>query len=89
MKQALIIYSGDVIAVGFRLTANELASNLKLTGWVRNLADGRVELVVQGEESEIQKILDQLASIFQDRIEESKISWQKPMEKFTKFEIKY
>ncbi len=43
MKQALIIFSGDVIGVGFRLTANELASNLNLFGWVRNLPDGRVE----------------------------------------------
>ena len=89
MKQAQVIYSGDVIGIGFRLTANEIAHNLELTGWVRNLPDGRVELVIQGEASAIKKMLSQLTSIFQDRIEETKIIWQKPSTELSKFEIKY
>ena len=89
MKQVQVTYSGDVIGAGFRLTANEIARDLNLVGWVRNLPDDRVELLVQGEEGAIKKLLDQLTGIFQNNIEESKITWQKPSSELSEFEIKY
>jgi acylphosphatase len=48
--------SGRVQGVSFRAFTYESATDLKLTGWVRNLTDGRVEIVAQGP----QKTLDQL-----------------------------
>ena len=44
-----IYFSGRVQAVGFRFRAQMNATQLGLTGWVRNLFDGRVEAEVQGE----------------------------------------
>ncbi len=44
-----VIYSGRVQGVGFRATARALARRAGVTGWVRNLPDRRVELVVEGE----------------------------------------
>ena len=55
-----IYFSGQVQAVGFRYRSAYLARPLGLTGWVRNLLDGRVEMEIQGESSAIRKFLIQL-----------------------------
>lgn len=55
-----IYFSGRVQGVGFRYTATYLARPLDLTGWVKNLWDGRVEMEVQGQEAAIQRFLSQL-----------------------------
>lgn len=55
-----IFFQGDVQGVGFRWRATQLARPLGLTGWVRNLSDGRVEMEVQGEKTAIRKLLVQL-----------------------------
>ena len=57
-----IYFSGQVQGVGFRYRATYLARPLGLTGWVKNLWDGRVETEIQGEESAIKKFLTQLKS---------------------------
>lgn len=52
--------SGDVQGVGFRYRANYAAKGLGLTGYVRNLYDGRVELEVQGERELISRFLGEI-----------------------------
>ena len=52
-----IYFSGRVQEVGFRFTACLLARRLGLTGWVKNLWDGRVEMEVQGTEDEIRRLI--------------------------------
>lgn len=58
-----IIFYGRVQGVGFRYYAVNKANQLGLTGWVRNLPDGTVEMEVQGEES----LIDQLIIFLQNR----------------------
>ena len=53
-----IFYEGSVQGVGFRWSVRHIAKGFDLTGWVRNLTDGRVELQVNGEEKEIRAFLD-------------------------------
>lgn len=58
MRKRLHIWiSGRVQGVFYRANTVELAEQLKLTGWVRNLRDGRVEIVAEGEEEGLQKLL--------------------------------
>lgn len=56
-----IIYHGRVQNVGFRATARQIAQGYRVVGFVRNLADGTVELVAQGDSEEITRFLAALA----------------------------
>jgi acylphosphatase len=49
-----VCYSGRVQGVGFRYTTKHLALGFEVTGSVRNLPDGRVELTLEGERSELE-----------------------------------
>jgi len=56
-----VYYSGRVQGVGFRYTVQSLARGFDVTGFVRNLRDGRVELVAEGSGGEIRALLDAVA----------------------------
>ena len=55
-------FSGRVQGVGFRFWAKTLAQPYGLTGWVDNLWDGRVEMEVQGEASDIRDYVEELGN---------------------------
>ena len=52
MKSVRVHYEGRVQGVGFRWTVKDLAKEFEVVGTVKNLADGRVELVTQGEDAD-------------------------------------
>ncbi|MCX5845703.1 MAG: acylphosphatase [Deltaproteobacteria bacterium] len=58
MNRMHVIVSGRVQGVFFRAYTRETALALKLTGWVRNLPDGRVEIVFEGEDTNVQSMLE-------------------------------
>ena len=60
MVRKHIIFSGRVQGVGFRYTACYLARSLGLTGWVKNLWDGDVEMEVQGDEASMERLVELL-----------------------------
>jgi acylphosphatase len=83
-----ILYSGRVQGVGFRYATKALAAGYEVTGVVRNLSDGRVELTVEGTRDELEA--------FQKGIRESgvgsciaqeKTSWSEAKNDFRGFEI--
>ena len=55
-----IIFSGRVQGVGFRYTSCYLARPLGLTGWVKNLWNGDVEMEVQGDEASMERLVERL-----------------------------
>jgi acylphosphatase len=56
-----VFYEGTVQGVGFRWTVRDIAKGFDVTGWVRNMVDGRVELQASGEEDEVRSFLDAIA----------------------------
>jgi acylphosphatase len=56
-----VFYEGHVQGVGFRFTVRHVAKGFDVTGWVRNLPDGRVELQVTGDEAEVRAFLAEVA----------------------------
>jgi acylphosphatase len=56
--RARVIVTGKVQGVFYRAETATKAKQLSLTGWVRNLSDGRVEAIFEGEETDVQKIID-------------------------------
>jgi acylphosphatase len=57
MKAIHAHYEGKVQGVGFRASILSLAKGYEVTGWVRNLADGRVHLLASGEDEEVEEFL--------------------------------
>jgi acylphosphatase len=68
-ERRVILFSGTVQGVGFRYTAFRTAANYDVTGAVRNLPDGRVECVVEGERAEVEAFLTELRRRMEGYIE--------------------
>lgn len=60
-SQRRIVYSGRVQGVGFRMTARRVARGYQVSGFVRNLRDGTVELVAAGAPGEVDRFLEAVA----------------------------
>lgn len=88
--RAHVFYSGRVQGVGFRYTAERLALGLKLAGWVKNLPDGRVELVCEGSKEKIEKLLEEIRqSSLKSVITRALCQWEKPTGEFKDFLIEF
>ena len=83
-----IFYSGRVQGVGFRYTVKSVAAGFEATGKVRNLPDGRVELMAEGDQSE----LEEFRKAIQDSevggfIRNEEVNWTDAKGEFRGFEI--
>ncbi len=86
-KRAHVFYSGDVQGVGFRLSAMRIASGLGLSGWVRNLGDGRVEVVCEGKDQSINLFLEKIVSMFKIYIRDTVIELSPATGEYEGFDI--
>ena len=83
-----VLYSGRVQGVGFRYTLRTLANGFEVTGTVRNLADGCVELVAEGSKDELDAFRQGIKeSGLEHFIGKEKVSWGNASNKFRGFEI--
>ena len=87
-KQIHAYYSGQVQGVGFRFTARNIANELGVTGWVKNLRDGRVEVVAEAKEEALKDFLDKIRQYFARYIQDIDLRWQEPEGEFTDFGVK-
>ena len=84
-----IIFHGRVQGVGFRFTAHRIAIRYNLTGWVRNLPNGNVELFVQGQSEDIKDCLRDIQDSFPGYITETQIQTNQPDPSYTEFKITF
>jgi len=82
-----IIFYGQVQGVGFRFTAHRIAIRYNLTGWVRNLPNGNVELFLQGSTEDIDDCLRDIKDSFPGYITETKIQTNQTDPRSTDFKI--
>ena len=89
MKQLHVYFSGQVQGVGFRQAAGRIAGRFQVAGWVKNLSDGRVELLAEGEETELQRFSQMLCERMKNYIRDKEMEWNTATNKFCEFEIAY
>ena len=89
MKKRLhLTISGRVQGVFYRDTTKKLAQELKLTGWVKNLANGYVEVVAEGEKEQLNKLLEFCKDGPKEAfVNDIKIEWHEFKKEFKEFEV--
>ena len=81
------LFSGHVQGVGFRFTASGLASRYDVTGYVRNLPDGRVELVAEGDRAEVNRFLEAIRLRMGGLIRDEQAIWSPASGAYSGFSI--
>lgn len=83
-----VIYSGNVQGVGFRYTVKSLVLGFDVTGIIRNLADGRVELRAEGDRPELEAFEQAiLESGLGPLVRNTEVTWAEPRGEFRGFAI--
>ena len=90
LKRIHVFVSGRVQGVAFRWVTIDVANQLNVVGWVRNLYDGRVEVMAEGEEG----ILNQFIEFLKKgpryaKVKDIEIEWLESTGEFSTFKITY
>lgn len=86
ITRAHVFVSGRVQGVFFRQTTKHQAENHDVNGWVRNLSDGRVEAVFEGEEAAVKLLIEYCRhGPSRAKVENVELKWEDPVGEFTSF----
>lgn len=89
-ERATVQFSGHVQGVGFRYVCRHLANGFAVTGYVKNLPNGQVELVLEGERPEIEAFLQEIEqSHLKSCIRERTLHWQPSTGEWPYFRIEH
>ena len=88
-KQIHVYYRGRVQGIGFRFTAEDIARDLGVCGWVKNLRDGKVELVAEAGEEILKDFLERINKYFSRYIQDIDVQWQEAKVEFKGFGIEF
>ena len=84
-----VYFSGTVQGVGFRFTTRHIASRYQVTGLVRNLRDGRVELVAEGDRTEVERFEEALRDTMRSYISDTAAETAPATGEFATFDIAF
>ena len=83
-----VLYSGTVQGVGFRYSVKSVANGFEVAGTVRNLADGRVELLAEGPKAELDAFRQGIRDSGLDHfIQKEDVIWNEAKNEFRGFDI--
>lgn len=80
-------FSGHVQGVGFRYSTAQLAKGYEVTGFVKNLVDGRVELEIEGDEKECRQMLASVQDELDAYVRKTEVADGQRSKRFTTFKI--
>jgi len=87
--QVHVIFKGRVQGIGFRFTAERIASQLGVAGWVKNLPGGDVELVVEADKNTADNFLDRIRKQFSNYIQDEEVDVAAATGKLDDFQIRF
>jgi acylphosphatase len=87
-QQRRVVFRGHVQGVGFRATTQQIARRFAVVGFVRNLPDRTVELIVEGAPGELDAMLSEIDSELRDRIADKIIDSLPASGNYSSFEIR-
>jgi acylphosphatase len=82
-----VVYTGRVQGVGFRYRAVEIARNFRVTGWVKNLPTGQVELWAEGNEDDVKAFLAAVRSAWGTFIRGEQADWESATGRYSAFDV--
>lgn len=89
MERRTVFFEGQVQGVGFRYTTHRLAATRPVAGYVRNLANGEVELIVEGNGPDLDAFLDALTAKMSGYIARSRVSVSTATGEFDGFGVRH
>ena len=89
MQRRTVHFSGHVQGVGFRYTAHQIARRYDVAGYVKNVDDGRVELVAEGEPSEIDRLIASIRERMGQYVRNVEQQSEAATGEFHRFEIRH
>ena len=90
MVRAHVYVSGLVQGVFFRDYTRRWADSLGVKGWVRNLPDGRVEAVLEGEKDRVEALIQRMEEgPPYARVEQIEVEWENYQGEFSDFRIRW
>ncbi|MFO0945044.1 MAG: acylphosphatase [Planctomycetota bacterium] len=89
IERRTVFYTGQVQGVGFRYTAQRLAGSYPVTGYVQNLPNGEVEVVVEGTTAALDRYLGSIGKQMAGYIDSCRVESTRATGEFDGFGIKY
>jgi len=90
LSRVHVVVSGRVQGVAFRYSVERWAVELELTGWVRNLYDGRVEVVAEGKKDDLDELVTRLRKGPRLAVVEAiDVVWEEPTGEFRDFRLTF
>jgi acylphosphatase len=84
-----VVYTGRVQGVGFRYRAVEIARDFPVSGWVKNLPTGQVELWAEGNEDQVNAFLAAIRGNWGSFIRSEQADWEPATGRFHSFDVTF
>ena len=89
MKRWQIFFSGRVQGVGFRYTSRQVAQRYDVSGWVKNLPNGSVEMIVEGSSEQLRKYIDDVSDSTHGHVADMQVTKSAATGEFSGMEIRH